>query len=128
VNKTDCSDYYHNQEQSPAFPHGDGDCGAPNCDCGNNVPCGFYIWNHSSTTVVHGQTFLEWFRDDYIFDYQGESTVIWESESHSLTLCGDSLGTSPLVSGMYFDDWWPESGGFRERRFPLPLLRLCVYW
>ena len=36
VNKTDCSDLYHCQEQSPGFPHGDGDCGAPNCDCGDN--------------------------------------------------------------------------------------------
>jgi hypothetical protein len=94
-NKTDCSDLYHNQEQSPGYPTGDGNCGAPNCDCGNNVPCGFYIWNHSSTTVVHGQTFLEWFRDDYIFDYQG---------------------TSPLVSGMYFDDYFPEGPG----KFPDP--------
>ena len=33
------------------------------------------------------------FRDDYVFDYQG---------------------TSPLVSGMYFDDWWPETGGFPD--------------
>jgi len=74
-----CSDLYHNQEQSPEYPSGDGNCAAPNCDCGNGVPCGFYFWNHSSTTVVHGQTFLEWFRDSYIFDYQG---------------------TSPLVSGM----------------------------
>ena len=31
------------------------------------------FWNHSSTTVVHGQTFLEWFRDSYVFDYQGAS-------------------------------------------------------
>ena len=93
VNKTDCSELYHNQEQSPGFPHGDGDCGAPNCDCGTGVPCGFYVWNHSSTTVVHGQTFLEWFRDSYVFDYQG---------------------SSPLVSGMYFDDWWPESGPFPD--------------
>ena len=88
-----CSDLYHNQEQSPGFPHGDGDCAAPNCDCGKNVPCGFYIWNHSSTTVVHNQSFLEWFRDDYIFDYQG---------------------TSPLVSGMYFDDYFPTSGNFPD--------------
>ena len=73
-----------NQEQSPAYPHGDGDCGAPNCYCGSNVPCGFYVWNHSSTTVVHGQTFRDWFKDSYIFDYQG---------------------SSPLVSGFYFDDW-----------------------
>ena len=88
-----CSDLYHNQEQSPEYPHGDGDCAAPNCDCGKGVPCGFYMWNHSSTTVVHNQTFLEWFRDSYIFDYQG---------------------ASPLVSGMYFDDYWPESGGFPD--------------
>jgi hypothetical protein len=24
-----CSEYYHMQEQSPGFPHGDGDCAAP---------------------------------------------------------------------------------------------------
>ena len=93
VNKTDCSELYHCQEQSPGYPTGDGDCGAPNCDCGDGVPCGFYVWNHSSTTVVHGQTFLEWFKDDYVFDYQG---------------------SSPLVSGMYFDDYWPETGGFPD--------------
>eukprot|EP00939_MAST-03C_sp_MAST-3C-sp1_P002387 g2387.t1 len=93
VNTTDCSNLYHNQEQSPGYPHGDGDCGAPNCYCGNSVPCGFYIWNHSSTTVVNGQTFLEWFRDSYVFDYQG---------------------SSPLVSGFYFDDWWPETGNFPD--------------
>lgn len=88
-----CSNLYHNQEQSPEYPHGDGSCAAPNCDCGTGVPCGFYIWNHSSTTVVHGQTFLEWFKDDYIFDYQG---------------------SSPLVSGMYFDDYFPSSGSFPD--------------
>jgi len=93
VNKTDCSELYHCQEQSPGYPHGDGDCGAPNCYCGSNVPCGFYVWNHSSTTVVNNQTFLDWFKDSYVFDYQG---------------------TSPLVSGFYFDDWWPESGGFPD--------------
>lgn len=42
---------------------------------------------------MHGQTFLEWFRDSYIFDYQG---------------------TSPLVSGFYFDDYIPASGGFPD--------------
>jgi hypothetical protein len=40
--------------------------------------------NHSSTTVVNGQTFGQWFKDTYIFDAQG---------------------TSPLVSGFYFDDY-----------------------
>ena len=99
VNKTDCSDKYHCQEQSPGFPTGDGNCGAPNCYCGSNVPCGFYIWNHSSTTVVHGQTFQEWFRDTYVFDYQG---------------------TSPMVSGFYFDDDWPAPNGDKVSGFPDP--------
>jgi|Transcript_20647 hypothetical protein len=80
-------------EQSPAYPHGDGDCGPPNCYCGSNVPYGFYVWNHSSTTIVNGQSFRDWFKDSYIFDYQGNS---------------------PLVSGFYFDDWWPELGGFPD--------------
>jgi hypothetical protein len=70
------------RQQSPGYPHGDGDCPAPNCNCGK-VPCGFYWWNHSSTTIVNGQSFLDWFKDTYIFDAQG---------------------TSPLVSGFYFDD------------------------
>lgn len=87
-----CSDYYHNQEQSPGYPKGDGDCAAPNCNCGD-VPCGFYIWNHSSTTVVHGQTFQDWFVHTYMLDYQG---------------------LSPLVSGMYWDDYFPTSGGFPD--------------
>ena len=43
--------------------------------------------------MVHGQSFLEWFKDDYVFDDQG---------------------SSPLVSGMYFDDYWPASGGFPD--------------
>ena len=42
ANKTLCSDLFHEQEQSPGFPHGDGDCTAPSCDCGS-VPCGFYV-------------------------------------------------------------------------------------
>ena len=42
---------------------------------------------------MNGQTFLAWFKDAYIFDYQG---------------------TSPLVSGFYFDDFIPPSGGFPD--------------
>lgn len=90
-NPPKCSDLYHNVEQTPGYPTGDGNCAEP-CDCGK-LPCGFYIWNHSSTTVVYGQTFLDWFKDTYIFDYQG---------------------TSPLVSGFYFDDYFTESGGFPD--------------
>lgn len=79
-----CSDKYHSQEQSPGFPHGDGDCSAPGCDCGEN-PCGFYVWNHSSTVIVKGQSFQDWFIHSYMLN---------------------SVGSSPLVSGFFWDDVW----------------------
>jgi len=84
-----CSDYFHMQEQTPNYPHGDGDCAAPACDCGTK-PCGFYLWNHSSTTVVNGQTFQEWFIHSYMFN---------------------EVGKSDLVSGFFWDDVWPGAGG-----------------
>lgn len=79
-----CSDFYHSQEQSPGYPHGDGDCAPPGCDCGM-VPCGFYVWNHSSTTVVNNQTFQDWFVNSYMLN---------------------RVGASPLVSGFFWDDVW----------------------
>ena len=32
------------------------------CDCGTK-PCGFYVFNHSSTAVINGQSFQQWFLD-----------------------------------------------------------------
>ena len=88
-----CSDYYHMLEQTPGYPHGDGDCAAPGCDCGT-MPCAFYLWNHSATAVVNGQTFQQWFIDSYMFN---------------------EVGSSPLVSGFFWDDFWPgASGGFPD--------------
>ena len=84
-----CSNHFHMQEQSPGYPHGDGDCAAPGCDCGK-APCGFYLWNHSSTAVVHGQTFQDWFVNDFMLN---------------------KYGMSPLVSGFFWDDFWPAPGG-----------------
>ena len=77
------------QEQTPGYPSGDGNCAAPGCDCGS-FPCGFYLWNHSSTTVVNGQTFQDWFIHSYVFN---------------------AVGASPLVSGYFMDDFWPGSSG-----------------
>ena len=91
-NSGKCSDYYHMQEQSPGFPTGDGDCAAPACDCGT-MPCGFYMFNHSSTVVVKGQTFLEWFIHSYMFN---------------------EVGSSPLVSGFFWDDDWTGTCNFPD--------------
>ena len=88
-----CSNHFHMQEQTPGFPHGDGDCAPPGCDCGK-APCGFYLWNHSSAAVVHGQTFRQWFINDYMLN---------------------KVGMSPLVSGFFWDDIWPAPGkSFRD--------------
>jgi hypothetical protein len=59
-NPPKCSNFYHMNEQTPGYPNGDGVCAAPACDCGVN-PCGFYLFNHSSTAIVNGQSFRDWF-------------------------------------------------------------------
>ena len=47
-NKSKCSVYYHDQEQTPAVPtaaspHPDGSCTDDVCDCGTQ-PCGEYLY------------------------------------------------------------------------------------
>eukprot|EP01051_Picozoa_sp_SAG22_P014976 SAG22_NODE_1895_length_3366_cov_3.131007_2_plen_304_part_00 len=114
-----CSDYYHMQEQTPGYPTGDGDCAAPGCDCGKH-PCGFYLWNHSSTTIVKGQTFRQWFIEDCACDFP---RLLPRTRSWWLTraLSGDvpgflsppplhadmlnKVGMSPLVSGFFWDEY-----------------------
>ncbi len=39
-----CSDSYHDQDQTPQHPKGDGSC-VDKCDCGG-VSCGEYLWDH----------------------------------------------------------------------------------
>jgi len=85
-----CSKYYHDQEQTPGYPHGDGDCTAPACDVGK-VPVGEYLWDPRAWNVsVKGKTFGNWFINDYLFDQTG--------------------GGNPKVSGFFFDDQWTVDG------------------
>lgn len=58
-----CTEYFHTQMDTPR-PDGKGygKCAPPACNCGTK-PCGFYVFNHSSTVVINGQTFREWFID-----------------------------------------------------------------
>jgi hypothetical protein len=85
-----CSEFYHDQEQTPEYPHGDGDCAAPACDVGS-IPVGEYIWDPRAWNVsINGQTLGQWFINDYLFDPTG--------------------GANPLVSGFFFDDLWTTSG------------------
>ena len=46
-----CSEYYHDQDQTPEHPKGDGSCESA-CDCGAGVPCGEYLWNHANGSML----------------------------------------------------------------------------
>ena len=84
-----CTEYFHTQMDTPR-PDGKGygQCAKPACNCGTQ-PCGFYVFNHSSTAIINGQTFLQWFLDSYILN---------------------AAGLSPLCGGFFFDDFWSASG------------------
>ena len=88
-----CTEYFHTQMDTP-LPHkgGYGQCHPTQpktgCDCGTK-PCGFYVFNHSATAVVNGQTFQDWFLDTYMFN---------------------EIGGSALVNGFYWDDTWYPGG------------------
>jgi len=85
-----CSKYYHDQEQTPGYPHGDGDCTAPACDVGS-IPVGEYLWDPRAWNVsVKGETLGDWFINDYLFDQTG--------------------GGNPKISGFFFDDVWDGNG------------------
>ena len=85
-----CSDLYHDQSQTPGYPHGDGICDPPGCDVGS-VPVGEYIFDPRAVNVsVNGQTLLEWFVEDYLF--------------------GPTGAGNPKISGFYFDDHWTSGG------------------
>jgi len=73
-----CTALYHDLDQTPGFPHGDGSCPGP-CDCGG-VPCGEYLWDHRNASL------REWLINDFILGPTG-------------------LGNAN-VSGFYFDDGW----------------------
>ena len=82
-----CSTLYHGQVQTPQYP---GLCEAPACDCGL-LPCGEYVFEFRSANIsVHGQTFVEWFINDYFF---------------SPTALGN-----PGIDGLYVDDFWGAAG------------------
>ena len=85
-----CTEFYHDQEQTPGFPHGDGDCSPPACDVGK-IPVGEYLFDFRSVNVsVNGQTFAEWYINDYHL--------------------GPTGAGNPLVSGFYVDDSWGPGG------------------
>ena len=76
-----CSALYHDQEQTPQHPHGDGSCTLP-CDCGC-VPCGEYLWDHRN------QSLRQWLVDEFVL-----------GSAHGLG--------NANVDGFFFDDGWSD--------------------
>ena len=66
-----CSHLYHDQVQTPGYPHGDGVCTPPGCDVGS-VPVGEYLFDPRAANVsIGGQTFVEWYVEEYLFSKTG---------------------------------------------------------
>ena len=90
-----CSTLFHDSVQTPGYPSGDGDCAPPGCDVGK-LPIGAYLFNPgAANTNVNGQTFAQWFVDDYLFGPYG--------------------GGNPNVSGFFFDDQMNPNGATESK-------------
>ena len=87
-----CSALYHDQEQTPEYPHGDGSCPGP-CDCGG-VPCGEYLWNHRNASL------RSWFINEYILGSAGLA--------------------NPNISGFFLDDGWSNKTQPVQNWMPQP--------
>ena len=93
-NPPKCSMAFHETTYAPGYPEpaspGGGNCSAPGCDVGS-VPIGAYLFNPAAANhSVNGQTFTEWFVDEYVFGLNG--------------------GASDNISGFFFDDKFLPSG------------------
>ena len=86
-NKTKCSEFYHDQEQTPQvptnkLPHPDGSCGLQSyCDCGEHHPCGEYLFDHRNGTMLR------------------------EFLINELILGNTAIGHE-AIDGLFLDDFW----------------------
>ena len=76
-----CTALYHDKEQTPGYPQGDGNCPGP-CDCGVH-PCGEYLFNYENATK---NGLADWIVNEAVLGPNG-------------------LGNANL-SGFYLDDEW----------------------
>ena len=80
-----CSMFYHDQLQTPQHPNGDGSC-IDDCDCGNGLPCGEYLYDHRNNTL------REWLINTFVVN------------SYNNTGLNNSY-----IDGFYLDDSWQNS-------------------
>jgi hypothetical protein len=78
-----CSAFYHDQDQTPEHPRGDGSC-TDDCDCGKGLPCGEYLWDHRNGSML--RRFLI---DEFVMGSDGVA--------------------HPSIDGVFLDDGWTDS-------------------
>ena len=86
-NPSHCSEFYHDQEQTPEVPtpsneHPDGSC-VDYCDCGKH-PCGEYLFDHRNGTMLR-----KWILEEVIM--------------------GPTAVGHDLIDGLFLDDYWCSS-------------------
>jgi hypothetical protein len=100
---TKCSEFYHDQDQTPEHPNGDGSC-VDECDCGINIPCGEYIFDHRNGTMLR-----EFLVNEYVMSSLGHFHV-------DGVFLDDEWTDSPAPRA----PWWPkEVRSFRAAEPPL---------
>ena len=112
-----CTEYFHTQMDTPR-PDGKGygKCSPPagkGCDCGTK-PCGFYVFNHSSTAIINGQSFRDFFINDYMLNEIGMnpdvSGFFWvrlpRAPTHSAAHPRLSSPPAPYSTGRFLVDFW----------------------
>ena len=84
---TKCSTFYHDQEQTPHHPD---QCQA-DCDCGEGLPCGEYLWDHRNVSLQ------KWLTDVHIM---GPSANGGENSTGL---------NNPNIDGFFIDDAWEDA-------------------
>ena len=88
-----CTNLYHDVEQTPGYPSGDGNCPGP-CDCGVH-PCGEYLFDHRNETLAN------WIIDDMFMGPTGMGNVnisgfYSDDEYYNFSNYGPACSGSPV--------------------------------
>lgn len=89
-----CSEFYHDQDQTPEHPVGDGSC-TDACDCGQQ-PCGEYLWDHRN-----GSSLREFLIEEFVFGPDGLG-----HEGIAGVFLDDGWDDAPQTA----QPWWPKEG------------------
>ena len=114
-----CSGLYHDQDQTPQHPKGDGSC-TDECDCGEGLPCGEYLFDHRNESL------RQWLAEEFIGGKQGIANPHIDGEPHGmlhsrfrLTCCCNNHASYRLLSGRPMERQAGESHAMDAQRWVL---------